>query len=222
MSKIIIQKDEQFLHGLHESIQNNQNLVDWSIFKLNYETKKALLVEDFNELQALSYLPEVSFLEHQIETAKRVIHDMNGRGILADEVGLGKTIEAGLILKEYLLRGLVKRVLIIVPASLVNQWIKELNDKFYIQAVPYRKNYCWTDYPIFVTSIDLAKRKDHRKEILKNKYDMIIVDEAHKLKNNKTQNYQLIKNIKKKYCLLLTVTPIQNNIVELFNLVSIL
>src|SRR5690625_7527202 len=108
MSKITIQKDEQFLHGLHESIQNNQNLVDWSIFKLNYETKKALLVEDFNELQALSYLPEVSFLEHQIETAKTVIDDMNGRGILADEVGLGKTIEAGFILKELMVRGLVK------------------------------------------------------------------------------------------------------------------
>jgi len=222
MSKIIIQKDEQFLHGLHESIQNNQNLVDWSIFKLNYETKKALLVEDFNELQALSYLPEVSFLEHQIETAKTVIDDMNGRGILADEVGLGKTIEAGLILKELMVRGLVKNVLLLVPASLVNQWVKELHEKFYIQAASYRKNYSWNDYPIFVTSIDLAKREPHREAILQNQYDMVIVDEAHKLKNHKTLNYSFVRSIKKKYCLLLTATPIQNKIVELFNLVSIL
>src|SRR5690625_4834881 len=222
MSKIIIQKDEQFLHGLHESIQNNQNLVDWSIFKLNYETKKALLVEDFNELQALSYLPEVSFLEHQIETAKTVIDDMNGRGILADEVGLVKTIEAVLILKELMVRGLVKNVLLLVPASLVNQWVKELHEKFYIQAASYRKNYSWNDYPIFVTSIDLAKREPHREAILQNQYDMVIVDEAHKLKNHKTLNYSFVRSIKKKYCLLLTATPIQNKIVELFNLVSIL
>lgn len=47
--------------------------------------------------------------EHQIKTAERVIHSMHGQAILADEVGLGKTVEAGLILKEYLLRGLVKR-----------------------------------------------------------------------------------------------------------------
>src|SRR5690625_1338644 len=121
MSKIIIQKDEQFLHGLYESIQNNQNLVDWSIFKLKYETKNAITVVEFNEVQAISYLPEVSFLEHQIETSKTVIDDMKSRGILADEVGLGKTIEAGLILKELTARGLVKNVLLLVPASLVNQ-----------------------------------------------------------------------------------------------------
>ena len=64
---------------------------------------------------------------------------MNGKAILADEVGLGKTIEAGLILKEYMIRGLVKKVLILVPASLVSQWAMELNPKFYIPAVPKGK-----------------------------------------------------------------------------------
>ena len=68
----------------------------------------------------------MEFFDHQIETAKTVMEDMNGRAILADEVGLGKTIEAGLILKEYMISGLVKNALLLVPASLVNQWIKEL------------------------------------------------------------------------------------------------
>lgn len=222
MTKIIIQKDEQFLDELNNSVKNNQNLVDWPLFQLNYDMKKALLIKKFDELQALSYLPEMTFLDHQLETAKIVINDMNGRGILADEVGLGKTIEAGLILKELMVRGLVKNVLILVPASLVNQWIKELHEKFYIQAASYRKNYSWNDFPIFVTSIDLAKREPHREKILQNHYDMVIVDEAHKLKNHKTLNYSFVRSLKKKYCLLLTATPIQNKIVELFNLVSIL
>ena len=55
--------------------------------------------------------------EHQIRTAERVIHEMHGQAILADEVGLGKTIEAGLILKEYMLRGLAKKVLILPPRT---------------------------------------------------------------------------------------------------------
>ena len=58
---------------------------------------------------------------------------------LADEVGLGKTIEAGLILKEYLIRGLIRKVLILVPASLVLQWVRELNQKFGIPAVAQKK-----------------------------------------------------------------------------------
>lgn len=65
---------------------------------------------------------------------------MRGRAILADEVGLGKTIEAGLVLKEYLIRGLVKRALILVPASLVLQWVRELHHKFGIAAVAQKKN----------------------------------------------------------------------------------
>ena len=67
---------------------------------------------------------------------------MHGKAILADEVGLGKTIEAGLILKEYMIRGLVKKALILVPASLVIQWVNELNEKFYIPAFHKKKHIC--------------------------------------------------------------------------------
>src|SRR5690606_28452077 len=67
---------------------------------------------------------------HQLNVLRRVLWEMIGRAILADEVGLGKTIEAGIILKEYSLRGLVRKALILVPASLIWQWYMELKDKF--------------------------------------------------------------------------------------------
>ncbi|MEI3611722.1 DEAD/DEAH box helicase [Pseudogracilibacillus sp. SO30301A] len=222
MANIIINKDEAFLDQMNKAIGKNKNLTDWELFKLNYQMKKATIAKDFNELKVLSYLPHVNFLDHQVDTAKTVIQEMNGRAILADEVGLGKTIEAGLILKEYMIRGLVKNALLLVPASLVNQWITELHEKFYIPAASYRKNYNWDDHPIFVTSIDMAKRDPHRENILKLNFDMVIIDEAHKLKNHKTLNYSFARSLKKKYCLLLTATPVQNKIIEVFNLVSIL
>ncbi len=218
---IIIQKDEQFLPGLQHFLDKNDTVVDWSLFQLNYDIKEKLLIKDFTSLHSLSHLDQVTLLDHQLNTAIKVVHHMNGRAILADEVGLGKTIEAGLILKEYMLRGKVKNVLILTPASLVNQWIAELREKFYIEAVRYRKNYRWDDYPIIVTSIDLAKRNNHREEIANINYDMVIVDEAHSLKNKQTQNYQFVQSINKKFCLLLTATPIRNNMKELFNLISI-
>src|SRR5699024_8931130 len=95
----------------------------------------------------------------------------------------------GLILKEYMIRGLVKNVLILVPASLVNQWVKELNEKFYIPAMSFRRNYKWDEYPIYVTSIDTAKKSPHREVLSEFDFDMVIVDEAHKLKNEKTINH---------------------------------
>ena len=70
---------------------------------------------------------------YQLETCRRVVEDMDGRAILADEVGLGKTIEAGMILKEYMLRGLVRRALVLAPASLTWQWQLELREKFGIR-----------------------------------------------------------------------------------------
>ena len=69
----------------------------------------------FDELQCLRSLPAFEPMPHQINTARKVLHEMRGRAILADEVGLGKTIEAGLVLKEYLIRGLVRASLFWFP-----------------------------------------------------------------------------------------------------------
>lgn len=71
-------------------------------------------------------------------------------------------------------------------------------------------------------SMDTAKKSPHRERIYEQDYDMIIIDEAHKLKNNKTQIYEFVQGLKKKFCLLLTATPIQNDIFELYYLISLL
>ncbi|MDQ0224930.1 DEAD/DEAH box helicase [Metabacillus niabensis] len=195
---------------------------NWDLYKLAYEVQQQTVVPSFTGLQAPKHLPNFTPLPHQLEVAQRVVEKMNGKAILADEVGLGKTIEAGLILKEYMIRGLVKKVLILVPASLVSQWAKELNEKFFIPAVEQKKSYVWESCDVVVSSIDTAKRSPHREIVTEQPYDLIIIDEAHKLKNNKTKNYEFVQNLKKKYCLLLTATPVQNRIEEIFNLVSLL
>ncbi len=209
---------DDFLH----KIDNDGPWGNWELFKLGIGIEKHLIIPDFEGLQAPNHLPHLTALPHQLETAKQVIENMNGKAILADEVGLGKTIEAGLILKEYMIRGLVKKVLILVPASLVTQWAMELNSKFFIPAITQRKSYVWDQCDVVISSIDTAKRNPHRDIIYQQDYDLIIIDEAHKLKNNKTKNYEFVQNLKKKFCLLLTATPIQNRIEEIFNLVSLL
>ncbi|WP_017726974.1 DEAD/DEAH box helicase [Halalkalibacterium ligniniphilum] len=195
---------------------------NWELIQLAYEAEQYQAIPDFHGLQAPKHLPQLQPFPHQIEVAKTVIEKMNGKAILADEVGLGKTIEAGLILKEYMIRGLAKKVLILVPASLVSQWSYELVSKFYIPAVAQKKAYVWEQYDVVVASIDTAKRQPHREIVLNQSYDLVIIDEAHKLKNPKTKNYEFIKLLKKKFCLLLTATPVQNKLEEIFNLVSLL
>ncbi len=194
----------------------------WTLYQMNFEAVKASIVPDFKGLLCPKYLPNLTPHKHQLEAAQTVIEQMNGKVILADEVGLGKTIEAGLILKEYLIRGLVTKALILVPASLVNQWIIELNEKFQIPAVQYKKGYNLAHCPIVIMSIDTAKRSPHKEQIYEQTYDLLIIDEAHKLKNYKTQSYTFVKDLKKRFCLLLTATPIQNNVFEMFYLISLL
>ncbi|MGM8365116.1 DEAD/DEAH box helicase [Virgibacillus sp. W0181] len=222
MELINVKKDHTFIKELELNLKNEGPFSSWQLFQLAYEAEANSISPDFNGLRALKHLPHVQFLDHQIKSAETVIEDMNGRAILADEVGLGKTIEAGLIIKEYMIRGLVKNILLLVPASLVNQWVRELNEKFYIPAVAYRKNYAWNQHNVFVTSMDTAKRSPHKEDIQKLDYDLLLIDEAHKLKNHKTKNYQFVQSINKKYCLLLTATPVQNQLIEIFNLISIL
>ncbi|MBT2643818.1 DEAD/DEAH box helicase [Bacillus sp. ISL-41] len=214
--------DSSWQDEMAERIENDGPWGNWELYKLAVEIEKHTIIPEFEGLQAPAHLPELTPLPHQLEVAKQVVENMNGKAILADEVGLGKTIEAGLILKEYMIRGLVKKVLILVPASLVSQWAMELNTKFHIPAIAQKKSYVWEQCDVVVSSIDTAKRAPHRDIINNLNYDLIIIDEAHKLKNNKTKNYEFVQNLKKRFCLLLTATPIQNRIEEIFNLVSLL
>ncbi|MCF6094200.1 DEAD/DEAH box helicase [Microaerobacter geothermalis] len=214
--------DHAWIEELHHRLSEDGPWDDWRMFQLAYEAEQSLLIPDFGELQCLKYLSSVQPFPHQIKAAKKVITEMRGRAILADEVGLGKTIEAGLIIKEYMIRGLAQKILILVPASLVTQWTYELNQKFGIPAMAQKKEYMWKQYDILVASIDTAKRPPHRNHVMEQEYDILIIDEAHKLKNRQTRNWEFVNQLKKKYCLLLTATPIQNDLHELYNLITLL
>ena len=88
------------------------------------------LAQGFDELLCLQHVRGIETFWYQVETVRKVLKQFRGRVLLADEVGLGKTVEAGMVLKEYLLRGMVENVLVLTPASLVGQWREELETKF--------------------------------------------------------------------------------------------
>ncbi len=182
----------------------------------------------YDQLLCLPTLREVRSLWYQEETARKVMKTFRGRAILADEVGLGKTIEAGLIIKEYLLRGLARSVLLLVPSSLVGQWREELAVKFDLPFVstndalfqqdPER---FWAE-PFILASLQTARGKGHFDRVTGRAYDIVVVDEAHHLKNRATLNWKLVNAIQKTFLLMLTATPVQNSLEELYNLVTLL
>ncbi len=182
----------------------------------------------FETLLSTGVVRDIQLLDYQLDTVRHVLKNLRGRALLCDEVGLGKTIEAGMIMMEYLLRGLVRRVLVLAPPSLVEQWRVEMQTKFNLNFItcddPHFKSTPnpWKTLPFIIASLDTAKRKPHRNMVVEPAYDMIIVDEAHHLKNQKTRAYQLVSQLKKKYMLLLTATPVENNLEELFNLITLL
>ncbi|WP_052329828.1 DEAD/DEAH box helicase [Thermicanus aegyptius] len=222
MTPVPVRIHHQSFMELERRMREDGPWDSWTLFQMAYRAEEATAIKEFHELQSLKALPHLNLYPHQKRSIQKVLFEMHGRALLADEVGLGKTIEAGLILKEYLLRGLVKKSLILVPSSLVLQWQRELADKCLIPAIVQRKAYMWEKEAILIASIDTAKREPHRSHVLNQEYDMLIIDEAHKLKNEKTKNYQFVKEIRKKYCLLLTATPIQNELSELYNLITLL
>ena len=103
---------------------------DPAAFYLRRELVRLSLFEGFDELLCLPALQGVEAHWYQVETVRKVLKQYRGRVLLADEVGLGKTVEAGMVLKEYILRGMAERILILTPASLVGQWRDEMAAKF--------------------------------------------------------------------------------------------
>ncbi len=182
----------------------------------------------FDTLIGLSQLRGFEPLEHQILTARTVLQRMRGRALLCDEVGMGKTIEAGLILLELLRRGLARNVLVITPPALIEQWRGEMSRKFGIELsaqaadTPNSKRTEWCNADRVIASIHTAKRDPYRSALLARKWDLVIVDEAHHLRNRNTMMWKFASEIEKRAILLLTATPVQNNLEELFNLVTLL
>lgn len=178
---------------------------------------------------------------HQVYVANRVVSKkLRPRMILADEVGLGKTIEAGLVIKELRARGLADRVLVITPASLTQQWHQELRSKFneefevidgttakYLSkdgGNPWRKR------DNVISSLEFARLEKNSESITEAHWDLVIFDEAHRLRRQKigkrvntTLAYRLADQLKKYYgLLLLTATPMQLDPFELHSLIELI
>jgi SNF2 family DNA or RNA helicase len=148
--------------------------------------------------------------------------------LLADEVGLGKTVEAGMVMKEYLLRGMAGKILILTPASMVGQWRQEMASKFNVAFASTYDRQVRADplsfwgQPRIIASMAIARRPEHIDILRGQVYDLIIVDEAHHLKNRATRNWKLVDELQKRFLLLLSATPVQNSLVELYNLLTLL
>src|SRR2546425_1156734 len=190
-------------------------------YDLRREAERIALVPGFDRLITLD-ANAIKELPHQIDVAQRVLRQMGGRAILADEVGLGKTIEASIIYKELAIRGLARRALILTPASLVGQWQGELEEKFFERFEAPTDPDDWPHVTKAIISHDRARTRPHAEEILRHRWDLVIVDEAHKVKSHRGATYQFIEKIERDFILLLTATPLQNDLRELYNLITLL
>lgn len=151
------------------------------------------------------------------------------RLLIADDVGIGKTIEAGLIARELLDRGEIRRLAVLCPPQLGDQWQRELQQKFHIDAVvirsgtvskleralPVGDSHIFSYYPHIIVSLDYAKSDRRRASFLTHCPDLVIVDEAHTASSrsdgsSEQQRFQLVKQIAQKdsqHLILLTATP---------------
>ncbi|MBI3761972.1 MAG: DEAD/DEAH box helicase [Chloroflexi bacterium] len=198
-------------------------------YRLQLAAERLALIAGFDELICLPTLNFQPF-DYQIRAAQTALRRFRGRGLLCDEVGLGKTIEAGLALKEYLTRQLARRVLIVTPPALVEQWREELAGKFGLTDFVSSADAdfraagvgAWARFQRVIASLATARRVEHRAAIAEIDYDLVIVDEAHHLKNRASVSWKFVNSLKKKYVLLLTATPVENSLDELYNLITLL
>ncbi|HYM80764.1 MAG TPA: SNF2-related protein [Candidatus Limnocylindria bacterium] len=192
------------------------------LFDLRLEAERWAGWAEPDRLVSLDSLRGVERFPHQIRACLQAMRDLNGRAILADEVGLGKTIEAGIVLKEYLVRGAVRTALVLVPASLCEQWRAELWEKFELDFVVSRGPAGqWGRHPLVISSLETARHERHRRRVRGANYDVVIVDEAHRLRNHLTLGWKFINDLNPRYLLLLTATPVQNDLRELYNLATL-
>jgi SNF2 family DNA or RNA helicase len=192
---------------------------------------RASLLWISNQTDDLLCLPHcrIEHFDFQTRTALKVLGPMRGRALLSDEVGLGKTIEAGLVLKEYLTRGMIRRFLILTMPSLVDQWQEELEEKFGISAVTtnsaIQRNGAeefWKRHDAVIASLHTVKQDVHLSHASKVSWDLLVVDEAHHLRNRTSKAWQAVNQLPRQFLLLLTATPVQNSLEDLYHLVALL
>lgn len=191
-------------------------------FRLGIEALRLGLAYEYDPYFSLS-IARVDPLPHQLEAVYDYFLKLPRiRFLLADDPGAGKTIMAGLLIKELKIRGLIKRILIVTPANLSFQWQREMKDKFreqfeIIKGDILRANYGtnpWQERNQVVTSISWVSRiEDAKDSLLRSQWDLIIVDEAHKMSayssDKKTLAYQLGESLSQMtdHYLLMTATP---------------
>jgi len=187
---------------------------------------------------------------HQLQVARTLVDRFPDRALLCDEVGLGKTIEAGLIIRQLILSGRVKRCLILAPAAVLKQWQEELYEKFNLDIPRYYSgqlfdaageplglptNNPWDECDLLLASSHLAKRQERAPQLVAARpWDLLVVDEAHhaRRKDFQQQRYRpnrlltLLNRLKEKEryqgLLLLTATPMQVHPVEVWDLLTVL
>jgi superfamily II DNA or RNA helicase len=187
--------------------------------------QSAHLLDPFHAINA----SQIDLLPHQADAVYRhILPQARIRYLLADDPGLGKTIMAGLVLKELQARGVVNRCLIVVPAHLQEQWQRELSDWFREDVAVLDKGTLsnakhamyFEKHPIVITSMDFAKRDPARSVLAGQQWDLLIVDEAHKLSAkqsgrnvDKSKRYQLAEALgpQSRHILFLTATPHNGN-----------
>ena len=195
---------------------------DARLFRLGVEAQRLGLAYEYDPFFSLS-IARVDPLPHQLEAVYDYFLKLPRiRFLLADDPGAGKTIMAGLLLKEMKARGLVRRTLIVAPANLTFQWQRELKDKFsesfeVMRGDILRANYGqnpWQERAQVVTSVSWVSRVDDaRDSLLRSRWDLIIVDEAHKMAayadDRKTLAYKLGESLSAltDHYLLMTATP---------------
>jgi superfamily II DNA or RNA helicase len=196
-------------------------LEDYEFHPGRWREKRDQLVESMAELQQATFGIEdlvgarIMLLAHQAEVIARVLSDRTCRYVLADEVGLGKTIEACVILKGLRRRNPKLRTLILAPATLVRQWQNELNRKFWLDySIPNQSDGFGFDPNgpgIIISHELLADRPRLTEALLKRHWDVLVVDEAHNLHRNRQlfdRAHRLSSQIE--HCLILSATPVQS------------
>ena len=203
---------------------------------LAYEAHALPVMESASALTSA----RIDLLPHQVVLTHRVATASPRRYLIADEVGLGKTIETALILRELASRGELNRALMVVPAGLVNNWHRELNDVFHLDFEVFgaegditdRKTNAFAKHDRLIASIDTLKRPARIKRLLDAPpWDLVVFDEAHHLtahrnggKVRKTENYKLAEALKDhgRDLMLLSATPHQGNHFQFWMLVQLL
>jgi len=191
-------------------------------FRLGVEAMRLGLAYEYDPYFSLS-IARVDPLPHQLEAVYDYFLRLPRiRFLLADDPGAGKTIMAGLLIKELKVRGMIQRILIVTPANLSFQWQRELHDKFrehfqVIRSDLLRATYGanpWQDIDQCITSVSWVSRiEDARDSLMRSQWDLIIVDEAHKMsahgEDKKTLAYQLGEALSRMtdHYLLMTATP---------------